>query len=787
MGYLSCFIVRIRCENVPFISTDVNSASTVPLHRRILRTQDTTCHARDEEQRRDCRRVWNKGEGEARMELALRDINSGTMTVRKAALVYGIPKSTLHDHASGKVRPGAGVGLPRYLNNEEEDELVRWLEGCAEVGCAKSVRQVRAVVGAIVAKKQGVDSAIVSHGWWDRFRQRHPHLTLRAGESLAYRRAVAANPDTFRHYFDQLENVLDTNGLRNAPSRIFNADESGMPLQHRPGRRIAVRGQKHVIVHTSGNKTQITVLVCVSARGNYIPPMVVFKRKGLTEDLVQGEVPDTMYGLSSSGWMDGELFSQWFQYHFLKYAPSDRPILLMVDGHSSHYNPQVIREAARSGVILFCLPPNVTHVAQPLDVTPFNSLKVHWDHVCDQFMSYHPGKIVTIHDFSRLFSQAWHQAMVPTTILAGFRATGIYPFNRQAITISGSEKEIATPTAKLAQRRGIRYLPFFSPHPNKSGRRPSQQEQFSDEGLWLHEQDDGLTPLSSPTSDVDLPCRLSLDSPPLVDLTPSSKASDHEPLWKEFLTVPSPVYKKSSAPGRARVLTSAAFMQQLAEKEQKKQKAAEEKERRKQQREEKRALKEKEKAAKQKRQKSVKKGADSHLRSHVPQQPTFSEEEEHRFERRYEEGYDLPDPRYLQWLQQRTGGACDVSTQRVKRQKSAQSIKEAAVVSPLSEVESGDSCKYFNVHFRISYIDFEFVLVDEDFEWLPSPADDYEEHELLGSSEGSEFNSLVCVNYLPHALYCPFTDSDPGYSICETTAGARKKPHLTDSVSIRGI
>ena len=25
------------------------------------------------------------------------------------------------------------------------------------------------------------------HGWWDRFRQRHPHLTMRAWEALAYR------------------------------------------------------------------------------------------------------------------------------------------------------------------------------------------------------------------------------------------------------------------------------------------------------------------------------------------------------------------------------------------------------------------------------------------------------------------------------------------------------------------------------------------------------------------------------------------------------------------------
>ena len=90
-----------------------------------------------------------------------------------------------------------------------------------------------------------------------------------------------------------------------SPSLIFHADESGITLQHRPGERIAVRGQKHVIVNSSGNKAQITILGCVSASGEYIPPMVVYKRQSLTDELVPGEVPD-MY--LWSGWMTGYLF-----------------------------------------------------------------------------------------------------------------------------------------------------------------------------------------------------------------------------------------------------------------------------------------------------------------------------------------------------------------------------------------------------------------------------------------------------------------------------------------------
>ena len=75
-----------------------------------------------------------------------------------------------------------------------------------------------------------------------------------------------------------------------------------------------------------------------------------------------------------------------FRYHFLTHVPPVRPILILLNGHSSHYNPNVIREAAENSVILFCLPPNITHVAQPLDVTPFHSLKSHWYHACERYV-----------------------------------------------------------------------------------------------------------------------------------------------------------------------------------------------------------------------------------------------------------------------------------------------------------------------------------------------------------------------------------------------------------------
>ena len=50
--------------------------------------------------------------------------------------------------------------------------------------------------------------------------------------------------------------------------------------------------------------------------------------------------------------MDGETSLKWFEHHFLENAPSGRPLLLLLDGHSSHYNPTFIYGAAQKGVMM---------------------------------------------------------------------------------------------------------------------------------------------------------------------------------------------------------------------------------------------------------------------------------------------------------------------------------------------------------------------------------------------------------------------------------------------------
>ena len=144
---------------------------------------------------------------------------------------------------------------------------------------------------------------------------------------------------------------MKDNGLEEKPCQVFNMDETGMPLNPHPPKCVFSRGEKNPVSICSGEKTQITVVGCVSAAGYCIPPMIIWDQKQLSLELTTGEVPGTLYGLSMKGWMDQELFDGWLSGHFLCYAPPDRPLLLLVDGHSSHYCPSAIRFAAKEQII----------------------------------------------------------------------------------------------------------------------------------------------------------------------------------------------------------------------------------------------------------------------------------------------------------------------------------------------------------------------------------------------------------------------------------------------------
>ncbi len=377
------------------------------------------------------RKQWS----EDSMKAAIKAVQDGLTSINRAADEHGVPRTTLKDRLSGRVVHGTNPGPRPYLNKEEESELSTFLVEASKVGYGKTKKQIEQMVESVAKEKGLLRSVRISDGWWRRFMERNPTLSLRKGDATAHVRMDSVNREAIDGYFSLLKEIFDEFGLRTSPGQVYNMDETGMPLDPKPPKVVTRRGQKKVRYRTSGKKGQITVLGCINAIGNTIPPMVIFDAHNLNRSWTTGEVPGTIYGLSEKGWIDRELFQGWMTDHFIKYAVSARPILLLLDGHSSHYEPETVRYARDHDIIMFCLPPHTSHETQPLDVGVFGPLKVQWTAVCHEYVQQNPGKLITKYQFSPLFSEAWGKALTHGNILSGFRRSGVFPLNPAAIHV----------------------------------------------------------------------------------------------------------------------------------------------------------------------------------------------------------------------------------------------------------------------------------------------------------------------------------------------------------------
>ena len=122
----------------------------------------------------------------------------------------------------------------------------------------------------------------------------------------------------------------------------------------------------------------------------------------------------------------------------MKHAVASRPLLLLLDGHSSHYEPATIRFAKKkkNDVIILCLPPHTTHETQPLDCSLFRPRKIHWLEAVHDFYQKNPGKVISKLNFSGIFRQAWLQSVTAEVDFGKLEFTPLIGMPFRFVTLS---------------------------------------------------------------------------------------------------------------------------------------------------------------------------------------------------------------------------------------------------------------------------------------------------------------------------------------------------------------
>ena len=90
----------------------------------------------------------------------------------------------------------------------------------------------------------------------------------------------AMNKDTLKQYFNLLEDTLKENDLMNCSMKLYNVDETDIPLNPKTPR--IVREQEKYDIRAL-EKGQITVVARGNTARQVLPPLIIFDVKNIRQ------------------------------------------------------------------------------------------------------------------------------------------------------------------------------------------------------------------------------------------------------------------------------------------------------------------------------------------------------------------------------------------------------------------------------------------------------------------------------------------------------------------------
>ena len=309
------------------------------------------------------------------LDMALQAI-AGGKSVRKAALEWGIPRSTLQDRVHGTETHHEAAEDQQRLSPAQEKRLADWILCQEELGLPLTHSQIKEFVVRILAVKG--DTNKLGKNWVTGFRKRNPQISTKRTRLIDSKRINGATSEVITAWFS----LLDRPTFRDIkPEHRYNMDEAGIMegmgsnglVLGRVGRRVTQK-------KTPGAKAWTSFIECISATGVALPPIVIFKGKTIQQQWYPEDMKpfrDWLFRSTENGWTSDEVAIRWLEKVFLpRTATKDQEKrLLIFDGHGSHETNDFMFRCYQNNVQLMYLPAHTSHVLQPLDLSIFSPLK----------------------------------------------------------------------------------------------------------------------------------------------------------------------------------------------------------------------------------------------------------------------------------------------------------------------------------------------------------------------------------------------------------------------------
>jgi hypothetical protein len=294
------------------------------------------------------------------------------------------------------------------------------------------IKYIRFLAFCVTRQRSETDRPLKPPGknWTRGFEKRHPETQARRVKALDWSRHEKNTYWKITHWFEVIGRVLKDPAI--SKENVYNMDETGVMLSMLGTVKVLV-GKDDMRDYRGARvkRTLVTAIECISGDGRYLDPMVIWPAATHRSNWTTFPTPGWQYACSDTGYTDSYISLQWLQRIFdpaTKERARGKPRVLICDGFGTHETLEVLEFCFANNILLCRLPSHTSHKLQPCDVAVFSPLKAAYR---EQVERLERGGVNTIgkEHFTPLYSPAREKAFTSKNIIAGFAASGLFPFN----------------------------------------------------------------------------------------------------------------------------------------------------------------------------------------------------------------------------------------------------------------------------------------------------------------------------------------------------------------------
>lgn len=256
-------------------------------------------------------------------------------SVRASAKKFGVPDTTLRDRVLNKVSVDVTKMWNRsVLNAEEEMKFTDHLRELTQLGYGYTQSEIthQASDFAIEIGKREPNQPL-TRKWFVNFRKRHPKQNQVKTYSVPDQKDMCKKKECITNYYNKINAVVKQYKLDDKPENIYFIEDVDIDVPE-------------------GNKCNtVTLIGAGNAAGQKVAPYFVLVT-GLSED--QNKMKRSHFITQS--------FKTYLNSQIIKYVKADSHILVIYDAHRTHLTVALIEWAKSLGIILFPLPPHLSHI-----------------------------------------------------------------------------------------------------------------------------------------------------------------------------------------------------------------------------------------------------------------------------------------------------------------------------------------------------------------------------------------------------------------------------------------